>query len=426
MRKCPNCGGRLYEDASEEIMEKDSNFILDAFLAYVCERGCGYVQRIELIDEKEIVQDKPNIFTYATQELSQDAFLCWLFEHLKLRTKDVPYIVAKNLLQKMVAKSVEKNPDILFEKLLDASLTIDKQKLNIDVLLTFSLRDSDEKVYIIIEDKTSSGESRKSQLEHYRKKLEMTEASGKIILVLFKTDYVTEEMEDQYISRDIAFIGYEDIYDVFSPSISYLKEDVILHSWWLHFYDKYYKKIKQSETLLLEDTMTLDEWNDIIKENNYVRRIVFEHLAEYIFRNVSENFLTKTFKSQGKGHIDWHYELTKTKWKHEKMSVSLFFIKDKRNFSFVVKTAPVPYRPQNKISKESKEAYFKVRDKLKKELKKNQTHNWKITNHYLQIAYIPVQNNLPLHQLKTNLDEEVRIIANELDRMMELKQFKQQ
>src|SRR5699024_3513874 len=84
MRKCPNCGGRLYEDASEEIMEKDSNFILDAFLAYVCERGCGYVQRIELIDEKETVQDKPNIFTYATQELSQDAFLCWRSEERRV------------------------------------------------------------------------------------------------------------------------------------------------------------------------------------------------------------------------------------------------------------------------------------------------------------------------------------------------------
>ena len=48
--------------------------------------------------------------------------------------------------------------------------------------------------------------------------------------------------------------------------------------------------------------------------------------------------------------------------------------------------APVPYRPQNKISKESKEAYVKVRDKLKNELKKNQTHNWKITNYYLQTA----------------------------------------
>ena len=79
----------------------------------------------------------------------------------------------------------------------------------------------------------------------FKKKLEITEASGKIILVLFKTGYVTEEVQKQYISRDNALIGYEAIYDVFSPSIPYLKEDVILHSWWLHFYEKYYKKIKQ-------------------------------------------------------------------------------------------------------------------------------------------------------------------------------------
>jgi len=68
-----------------------------------------------------------------------------------------------------------------------------------------------------------------------KKKLEITEASGKIVLVLFKTGYVTEEVQKQYISRDIALIGYEAIFDVFSPSIPYLTEDVILHSWWLHF-----------------------------------------------------------------------------------------------------------------------------------------------------------------------------------------------
>ena|SRR5699024_551987 len=101
------------------------------------------------------------------------------------------------------------------------------------------------------------------------------------------------------------------------------------------------------------------------------------------------------------------------------MLVSLFFIKDKRNFSFIVKIAPVPYRPQNKFSKESKEAYVKVRDKLKI-LKKNQTHNWKITNYYSQIAYIPIQSNLPLHQLKAILDEEVRIITSEVDQITEL------
>lgn len=36
MRKCPNCGGRLYEDASEDIIKKESSIIVDAFPANVC------------------------------------------------------------------------------------------------------------------------------------------------------------------------------------------------------------------------------------------------------------------------------------------------------------------------------------------------------------------------------------------------------
>lgn len=93
---------------------------------------------------------------------------------------------------------------------------------------------------------------------------------------------------------------------------------------------------------------------------------------------------------------------------------------DKRNFSLVVKTAPVPYHSKNKISPESKHIYFKLRDNIKHELKKNQQHNWKIKNHYLQIANLPIQSDSSLHQLRTDLQGEVQIIAIDLDRIMAL------
>jgi len=50
MNNCPICGGRLYEDAAETITEKNGNFVIDAFPAYVCDRKCGYVERLDLTD----------------------------------------------------------------------------------------------------------------------------------------------------------------------------------------------------------------------------------------------------------------------------------------------------------------------------------------------------------------------------------------
>lgn len=45
MKKCPNCGANLIDDAWDVVEETDSGYIIDAFYAYVCENGCGYYER---------------------------------------------------------------------------------------------------------------------------------------------------------------------------------------------------------------------------------------------------------------------------------------------------------------------------------------------------------------------------------------------
>lgn len=47
MEICPNCKAKLIEDASENIMEKDNEYIVDAFFAKVCSDKCGYVERMK-------------------------------------------------------------------------------------------------------------------------------------------------------------------------------------------------------------------------------------------------------------------------------------------------------------------------------------------------------------------------------------------
>lgn len=417
MEICPICGGVLYEDATE-ITENDEGYVVDVFSAYVCENNCGYVERLEpfeMVDRK-----KPNLFHYATSELSQDAFLCWLFEHLSLKTYDIVYDVAKGLLKKIVEKAVRIHPQIQFEKMTNYSLSIERQVHNIDVLLTFAAKTISERIYIIIEDKTNSGESRKNQLEHYKKKLNINDETDVVISVLFKTGYATKKERDNFLNRDIVFIGYEDIYDVFSSFSPYLKDDVILNSWWLNFNEKYYTPIESFKSLKINPEMTLKEYNQLVKKNKYPHTLAFKKITEYFFHGLSDYFSINMFPFQGKGHIDWHYEISRQAWKSKKknITVSIYFIWDLYKFSLVVKTAPFTYKPLQKLSKEEKREYIHVRENMKAELKKNKQMDWKITHYYLQIAHMANLNDVPIRKLQTKINEEILFISSELDRIL--------
>ena len=102
---------------------------------------------------------KPNIFNFATKELSQDAFLCYLLEFSKEEYKkyEKEHIFANIFLKNILNKF---SLDIEVKK-----LEIKKQYNNIDILLILN-----DEYYIIIEDKTFTSE-RKKQIISYKDKL---------------------------------------------------------------------------------------------------------------------------------------------------------------------------------------------------------------------------------------------------------------
>lgn len=371
------------------------------------------------MDSETVLQTKPNLFTYATSELSQDAFLCWLFEHIALKTGDIAHHVAKRLLEKMMQKAVHFYPQLQQKNVLDEPLKIERQVKQIDVLLTFESNQG-EKTYIIIEDKTESGESRKNQLEHYQSKLKINPSTDIIIPVLFKTGYTPKHIQANLAERRIVFIGYEDIYEIFNPFRSELGQDVILNSWWRHFYEKFYIPIENAKTLEIDPTMTLTEFTRFIRKSNYPHRILFNKMTDELFHSLPRVFSTKIFPFQGKGHIDWHYQMSKPNWTNEqkKISINIYFVWDTTQWSCVVKTAPHPYKRRKQISSEEKRAYVHIQDEIKAELRKNKRHNWKITNYYLQIAHLPKLNDVPIATLKTKIKEEILLIADEIDRVL--------
>ena len=97
----------------------------------------------------------PNLFDYATSELSQDAFLCWLFSWADNKYKD-KYADLNNC-AKDVIKLFSNNEIDNIE-----SIEVHKQENNIDAFIIVN-----NQYLLIVEDKTDTGEHG-NQLNRYK------------------------------------------------------------------------------------------------------------------------------------------------------------------------------------------------------------------------------------------------------------------
>ena len=101
---------------------------------------------------------KPNLFSYATSELSQDAFICWLLSWASPEYKDSDvdlYECATGLIKVFFEKHKLNAPPTIEQ------VEVRKQDNNIDVLCIINL-----KYPIIIEDKTGT-KYHSNQLSRY-------------------------------------------------------------------------------------------------------------------------------------------------------------------------------------------------------------------------------------------------------------------
>lgn len=156
--------------------------------------------------------DKPNIFKYATKELSQDAFICWLLSWADDKYKECELNhIAKALLKKFFDLENVDFPSII------NSITIDKQYKNVDVLCRIN-----DSYTIIIEDKTNT-KAHGKQLIRYRDVIEECFPNDKILAIYFKThdqsNYNKEIEEGFKVFDRIELIKILDIYPKFENDI---------------------------------------------------------------------------------------------------------------------------------------------------------------------------------------------------------------
>ena len=142
---------------------------------------------------------KNNLFEYATSELSQDAFICWLasYAHEEAEKDEALNECAKKMLEMFVKEFEGKNFKLL---------NVERQVDNVDVLLTV---DCEGVIYkIIVEDKTYTSEH-DNQLERYKENLKDQHKADNFIIkgVYYKTGFQSdlssvEKSEYKVIKRE--------------------------------------------------------------------------------------------------------------------------------------------------------------------------------------------------------------------------------
>lgn len=193
-----------------------------------------------------------NLFTYATKELSQDAFICWLCSFALESEKceggdDALRECALKLLSEFVGAD-EKN-DIKL-------LKISRQYKNIDVLLHIKHRDENKE--IIVEDKVHSSEH-DDQLQRYKKELSNEYAPENIICVYYKTGFQSDYSKLKAAGYKI--FDRKRILDLLGQYIDNINNNIFrdYYSYW-----KNYDNIASSYK-----TTKLNEWNEGSQVNSF-------------------------------------------------------------------------------------------------------------------------------------------------------------
>jgi len=109
---------------------------------------------------------KPNLFNYATKELSQDAMICWLLEWAKPEYENTDrnlHLCGVSLVKELIIKEYPSFKGSISTLTIDPqhSCIIDGKKRSIDILCTVN-----DEYIILIEDKTNTSDG-KIKLEDY-------------------------------------------------------------------------------------------------------------------------------------------------------------------------------------------------------------------------------------------------------------------
>ena len=184
--------------------------------------------------------EKNNLFSFATSELSQDAFICWCLNWINYPNETL-YPMAKDIFSNLLEEKDLENEEV----------EIKRQYKKIDVLV---LLKKSKKAYII-EDKTNTFES--NQITRYKEELEKDAKikENNIKTVYFKTGFWFSD--DELVKTDIK-ISRKKIIDILDK---YREKNPILDD-----YCEYFEEVTKQEE---------KEKNYLISEENIFREVFY-------------------------------------------------------------------------------------------------------------------------------------------------------
>lgn len=243
-----------------------------------------------------------NLFDVATKELSQDAFLRWIFENYD-RDDQFRKIVVDFI--SFLTKGQQGGRDqIVLEPGDITELKTFAQVDDVDIAIDFRSKKFTGKRTIVIEDKTTSDEH--NQLETYNDKIkkkwkydEGMTSDECVYKVFYKTNLIYEEELDRVKAAGWTPFGIEEIYKFFKEVPTTTSE----------IFNDYVKHIESLHKKLSEPS------SEPIKEWDY-----------YNFQTFFVETIDKEFKKKG-----WDYHLEYWQYQGRLISVAFYYHPNKEN-----------------------------------------------------------------------------------------------
>ena len=353
--------------------------------------------------------EKNNLFSFATSELSQDAFICWCLNWINY-PNEILYPMAKDIFSNLLEEK-----DLENEK-----IEILRQYKKIDVLVILK----NSKIAYIIEDKTYTSEH-SEQIKRYRENIQndFKEEINNIKTVYFKTgfwfsdDYKTTSDENKVNKK----IDREDFLKILNK---YKGKNPILDDYCEHFERVTKDEEKEKNYLINEEE---------IKEKGYWGlNISKSSISQYQFmRDIFKNGDIESGRSVG-GRPYTQFNILRSIFPNENDEN---FNEDKRNYTIFWRIDTVnagPYisinfythhdknndpKPQSRIYE-----YNRLKEKIEKIVKEKCSDilNWeniqgKFSNYWEQnLLIIPLKDYLISKEKCDKLVECIRIIDGEL------------
>ena len=346
---------------------------------------------------------KNNLFSFATSELSQDAFICWCLNWINYPNEEL-YPMAKDIFSNLLEEKDLENEEV----------EIKRQYKKIDVLVILK----NSKIAYIIEDKTYTFEHK--QIQRYKEEIEKDPKikENTIKTVYFKTGFWFSY--DDLVSADIK-IDREDFLKIIKK---YKGKNQILDD-----YCEYFERVTEDEEKEKNYLISQEE----IKEKSYWGlNISKSSISQYQFmRDIFKDGYIESGRSVG-GRPYTQFNILRRVFPNKDNE---YLSEDKRNYTIFWRIDTInigPYisinfythhdknndpKPQSRIHE-----YNRLKEKIEKIVKEKCSNmlNWeniqgKFLNYWEQnLLIIPLKNYLISKEKFDKLVECIKIIDTEL------------